>query len=195
MHVSLLALAGVAAAARNEYDRPDLRGSYWDVSISTQSGRPGYSIRDFSASFHTPLSTQTFEGKCHYSFVPQGTSPPAETNECSGGLKYEWDCKPSLSYLVVGNENSSIFNIEDECADTKSDTNVTLLESTVVLGNDTLWIYGLPTKIETTRRSDGMSSTTKGDGRIEISHYCIKDYGCGYADGCISTACHEEKTK
>lgn len=105
MRVSLLALAGAAAASsflngRNEYDRPDLRGSYWDVSISIQSGRPGYNIRDFSASLHTPVSTQTFEGKCHYSFVPQGTSPPAETDECSEGLKYEWNSKSSLSLPV-----------------------------------------------------------------------------------------------
>lgn len=106
MRISLLALAGAAAAASplgpdsSEYDRPDLTGSYWDVSISTQSGRPGYTIRDFSASFHSPVSAQAFEGKCHYSFVPQGTSPPAETDECNGGLRYEWDCKSSLAFFV-----------------------------------------------------------------------------------------------
>jgi hypothetical protein len=93
MRISLLALAAAATAAASEYDRPDLRGSYWDVSISTQSGRPGYSIRDFSTSFHSPIAAQVVEEKCHYSFVPQGTSPPAETDECSSGLKYEWDCK------------------------------------------------------------------------------------------------------
>lgn len=87
------------------------------------------------------------------------------------------------------------FHMEDGRPNIGSDTNVTYLESTIALGNDTLRIYGLPTKIETTRRSDGMSSTTKGEGKVEISHYCIKDYGCGYADGCISTECHEGKTK
>ncbi|KAF3042875.1 hypothetical protein E8E12_002441 [Didymella heteroderae] len=170
MRLSLLALAGVVAAS--EYDRPDLRGSYWDVSISMQSGRPGYSIRDFSAAFHTPITAQVTEGKCHYSFVPQGTSPPAVTDECSPALKFEWN-----------------------------NSNVTFLEQTLVLGNDTLWIYGLSTKIETTRRSDGMSSTTKGDGRVDISHYCIKPRagggiptGCGYANGCISTECNNKKT-
>lgn len=95
---SVIALTGLAAARDydNEYDRPDLRGSYWDVSISTQSGRPGYTITDFSASFHSPYTNETFaptQGKCHYSFVPQGTSPPSETNECDGGLKYKWNCK------------------------------------------------------------------------------------------------------
>jgi hypothetical protein len=96
MRLPLLALASVGViAARDygsEYDRPDLRGSYWDVSISTQSGRPGYTITDFSAALHTPITAKVSEGKCHYSFVPQGTSPPAETNECTGGLKYEWNC-------------------------------------------------------------------------------------------------------
>jgi hypothetical protein len=91
-----LALAGSAAVtvAESEYDRPDLTDTYWDVSISTQSGRPGYSIRDFNATFHSSI-TNAIEGKCHYSFVPQGTSAPAETDECSTGLKYEWDCKSS----------------------------------------------------------------------------------------------------
>ena len=91
-----LALASLTAttAAASEYDRPDLTDTYWDVSISTQSGRPGYSIRDFNATFHSSI-TRAIEGKCHYSFVPQGTSAPAETDECSTGLKYEWDCKSS----------------------------------------------------------------------------------------------------
>jgi hypothetical protein len=62
-----------------------------------------------------------------------------------------------------------------------------------VLGNETVRIYGLETKIETTRRSDGMSSTTKGSGRVEISHYCGYG-GCGYANGCISTECNDKKT-
>ena len=91
-----LVLAGSAAVtvAESEYDRPDLTDTYWDVSISTQSGRPGYSIRDFNATFHSSI-TNAIEGKCHYSFVPQGTSAPAETDECSTGLKYQWDCKSS----------------------------------------------------------------------------------------------------
>ncbi|KAI4907628.1 uncharacterized protein J4E92_011051 [Alternaria infectoria] len=121
-----LALAGSAAVtvAESEYDRPDLADTYWDVSISTQSGRPGYSIRDFNATFHSSI-TNVIEGKCHYSFVPQGT--------------------------------------------------------------------------KTTRRSDGMSSTTKGNGKVDISHYCIKPgsgtySGCGYANGCVSTKCNNEKT-
>jgi hypothetical protein len=100
MRISLLALA--AGAAASEYDRPDLRGSYWDVSISTQSGRPGYNIRDFTAAFHTPVAAQVIEGKCHYSFVPQGTSPPAERDECSPELKYEWDCKSSFQFCWLG---------------------------------------------------------------------------------------------
>jgi len=44
-----------------------------------------------------------------------------------------------------------------------------------------------------------MSSTTKGNGRVDISHYCIKPgsgtySGCGYANGCVSTKCNNEKT-
>lgn len=95
---ALVAFTGLAVARDydNEYDRPDLRGSYWDVSISTQSGRPGYTITDFNVTFHSPYVSEVFapsQGKCHYSFVPQGTSAPAETNECEGGLKYEWNCR------------------------------------------------------------------------------------------------------
>ncbi|KAF1922870.1 uncharacterized protein M421DRAFT_426489 [Didymella exigua CBS 183.55] len=164
MRLSLLALTGAAIAAASEYDRPDFTGAYWDVSVSTQTGRPGYTITDFSASFHSPLASQAVEGKCHYSFVPQGTSPPAETNECTGGLKYEWNY-----------------------------TNVTFLEHTVVLGNETVLMFGLSTKIETTRRSDGMSSTTTGSGKVGISHYCGYG-GCGYANGCISSECNAKKT-
>ncbi|KAF3048605.1 hypothetical protein E8E11_009787 [Didymella keratinophila] len=94
MRFSILALALAAAAPAaaqlgpesSEYDRPDLRGSYWDVSINTQSGRPGYTITDFGATFHSPVLSKAVEGKCHYSFVPQGTSPPSTTNECTDGL-------------------------------------------------------------------------------------------------------------
>lgn len=88
-----------------------------------------------------------------------------------------------------------VFDMEDGRANDLSDTNVTFLEHTIVLGNNTLGVYGLSTKIETTRRSDGMSSTTKGEGRVEISHYCVKGWGCGYANGCISEKCNEEKEK
>lgn len=38
-----------------------------------------------------------------------------------------------------------------------------------------------------------MSSTTKGTGRVDISHYCGWG-GCGYANGCISTKCNDEAT-
>lgn len=198
MRLSLLTLAGLAAAASplgpnsSEYDRPDLTGSYWNVSISTQSGRPGYSIRDFSAAFHTPITAQTTEGKCHYSFVPQGTSPPAETDECSEGLKYEWDCKSAFHFAV--NWKITFVRPSEEGTNMVTDTNVTFLQQTLFLGNDTLWVFGLSTKIETTRRSDGMSSTTQGDGRVDISHYCVVGWGCGYANGCISTECNDKKT-
>lgn len=75
------------------------------------------------------------------------------------------------------------------------DTNVTFLEHEFIWGNNTLTAYGLSTKIETTRRSDGMSSVTKGEGKVEISHYCVDGWGCGYANGCISLECNDEKTK
>jgi hypothetical protein len=75
------------------------------------------------------------------------------------------------------------------------DTNVTFLEHTFAWGNNTLTAYGLSTKIETTRRSDGMSSITKGEGKVEIKHYCVAGWGCGYANGCISEKCNDEKTK
>lgn len=61
-----------------------------------------------------------------------------------------------------------------------------------MLGNESVWLYGLSTKIDTTRRSDGMSSTTKGTGRVDISHYCGYG-GCGYANGCILDECNDRK--
>jgi hypothetical protein len=105
MHISILAFAGLAAASpalivRNN-GRPDLSRSYWDATIASQSGRPGYSIRDLSASFHSPKLAQTVNAKCHYSFVPQGTSPPAETDTCDPGLQYTWDCTSSLVLNVL----------------------------------------------------------------------------------------------
>jgi hypothetical protein len=100
MRVSALAFAGLCAASpalvARKQGRVDVSGSYWDVTISVQSGRPGYTIRDLTTSFHNPKFEQTVEGKCHYSFVPQGTSPPAETDQCDKGLQYTWDCTSSL---------------------------------------------------------------------------------------------------
>jgi hypothetical protein len=98
MRISALVFAGLAAAAPStliarKEGRPDLSGSYWDATISSQTGRPGYIIRDLTASFHRAGSEQIVEGTCHYSFVPQGTSPPAETDRCDPGLSYTWDCE------------------------------------------------------------------------------------------------------
>lgn len=96
MRITLFTLAGLAAASpalvTREQGWPDLSGSYWDVVAAQQSGRPGYLIKDLSVTFHSSKSDQTAEAKCHYSFVPQGTRPPAETNQCSSGLVYDWDC-------------------------------------------------------------------------------------------------------
>lgn len=101
MHISALLFAGLAAAAPStliarNHGRPDFSGSYWDATISAQSGRPGYSIRDLTTTFHRAGTEHTLGGTCHYSFVPQGTSPPAETDRCDSGLSYDWDCKSTL---------------------------------------------------------------------------------------------------
>src|SRR5690242_2183044 len=96
MHFTLLAFAGLAAAApalqaRQSYYSYNLTGAYWDATITTQSGRPGYTIRDLEVSFHNPLSEKITPGTCHYSFVPQGWNPPATTSTCDAGLTYNWD--------------------------------------------------------------------------------------------------------
>lgn len=98
MRLSLLTLAGLAAAAPStliarKEGRPDLSGSYWDATVSYQTGRPGYTIRDLSATFHRAGSEQLVAGNCHYSFVPQGTSPPSEIDRCDPGSVFSWDCK------------------------------------------------------------------------------------------------------
>jgi hypothetical protein len=122
MRISALAVTGLAAASptlvARKQGRPDISGSYWDVTISRQSGRPGYSIRDLSASFHNPKFEQTVNAACHYSFVPQGTSPPSVTDRCDSGLQYTWDCTsflflnallPSLVPLVFPHDKADIY--------------------------------------------------------------------------------------
>lgn len=105
MRFSVVALAGLTAAAPStlvarQSAKVDISGSYWDVTLKTESGRPGYSIRDLAAVFNNPKFEQSASGKCHYSFVPQGTSPPAETDTCDKGLTYTWDCKSQHSTSV-----------------------------------------------------------------------------------------------
>jgi hypothetical protein len=85
-----LALSGlVAAAAAQSFD---LTGAFWDVSVTTQTGRPGYEIKDVTANFHNPLSAENKAGKCHYSFVPNN-GRPSITDTCDEGLAYTWDCE------------------------------------------------------------------------------------------------------
>lgn len=99
MRLSILAFAGLATAApalqvrQSSYYSYNLTGAYWDTTITTTSGRPGYTIRDLKVSFHNPLSEQTADGACHYSFVPQGWNSPAVESTCDKGLTYNWDCK------------------------------------------------------------------------------------------------------
>ncbi|KAH8724215.1 hypothetical protein GQ44DRAFT_708823 [Phaeosphaeriaceae sp. PMI808] len=167
MRITTLALAGLSAAspalvARKE-GRPDLSGAYWDATISTQSGRPGYSIRDLSVKFHNPKFEQSLDASCHYSFVPQGTSPPAVTDRCDPGLQYTWD------------------------------VNTLTLQHSVVVGNETLTLFG-NAKIETERKSDGTGSSVKGSGRVEIHHYCNAE-GCSDPDGCVTIECQQGKTE
>lgn len=105
MRISALAIAGLSAASpaliARKQGRPDFTGSYWDVTISEQTGRPGYQIRDLSVQFHSPKLEQNVDAACHYSFVPQGTSPPAVTDRCDTGLKYTWDCKLSVFFNIL----------------------------------------------------------------------------------------------
>jgi hypothetical protein len=85
-----LALSGlVAAAAAQSFD---LTGAFWDVSVTTQTGRPGYEIKDVTANFHNPLAAENKAGKCHYSFVPNN-GRPSITDTCDEGLAYTWDCE------------------------------------------------------------------------------------------------------
>jgi hypothetical protein len=72
-----------------------------------------------------------------------------------------------------------------------TDTTLTLRQD-VVVGNETLIIFG-NAKIETSRRSDGMSSITTGSGRVEIHHYC-NDIGCSDPDGCVTLECRAGQT-
>jgi hypothetical protein len=72
------------------------------------------------------------------------------------------------------------------------DTTLTLRQI-FVFGNGTLEVFG-SAKIETERRSDGTGgSSTKGTGRVEISHYCNDD-GCSDPDGCVTIECQQGKT-
>jgi hypothetical protein len=91
--ITSLAVAAPASLVARQSSSVDISGSYWDATITSQSGRPGYSIRDLATAFHSSKLEQTVGGTCHYSFVPQGFSPPAVTDTCDAGLTYTWDCK------------------------------------------------------------------------------------------------------
>lgn len=86
------ALAPLAAVATQAVELFDLRGAYWDVSVKTQTGRPGYEIKDVTVAFYNPLSTEAAPGSCHYSFVPNN-GRPAITDTCEKGLGWSWDCE------------------------------------------------------------------------------------------------------
>lgn len=149
MRLSTFMFAGICAASPalivRKDGRPDLTGSYWDATISTQSGRPGYSIRDLSTSFHNPNFQQNVNATCHYSFVPQGTSPPAVTDRCDSGLQYTWE------------------------------SNTLSLQQNVVLGDDILTLFGNAKIETERRSDGAGGSSTKGSGRIEVHHYCNKN--------------------
>jgi hypothetical protein len=89
MRLSLAFSGLIAAVAAQSFD---LTGAYWDVSVTTQTGRPGYEIKDVTASFHNPLAEENKAGKCHYSFVPNN-GRPSITDTCDEGLAYTWDCE------------------------------------------------------------------------------------------------------
>jgi hypothetical protein len=96
-----LTAAAPAALVARQSNSVDISGSYWDAIITSQTGRPGYIIRDLNSSFHNPKIEQTVGGKCHYSFVPQGSSAPAVTDTCDAGLTYTWDCKFRYSLVCL----------------------------------------------------------------------------------------------
>ncbi|XPS76266.1 hypothetical protein M3J09_008320 [Ascochyta lentis] len=147
MLISALAFAGLAAASSSTLvarkdGRPDYSGSYWDVTISSQSGRPGYSLRDLTTTFHRTGTEHTVAGSCHYSFVPQGTRPPAETDRCDPGLSYTWD------YTTLH------------------------VRQDIVVGNETLLFFGNAEIETVHRSDGAGGSSTRGAGRIELHHYC-----------------------
>lgn len=119
MHLSsVFALTSLAAAAPSalttrQSSSVDISGSYWDATIKYQSGRPGFQIRDLNVNFHNPKFEQVASGLCHYSFVPQGTSPPAVTDTCSEGLKYTWNCK-SKQKLYPTYYTSAFFALKED---------------------------------------------------------------------------------
>ncbi|KAJ8117827.1 hypothetical protein OPT61_g1068 [Boeremia exigua] len=166
MRFSVLAFAGLAAAVPHLQPRQDddynLTGAYWDASITTQSGRPGYTIRDLTVSFHNPLSEQAVSGTCHYSFVPQGTSNPAITSTCDTGLSYTWN-SPTLT-----------------------------LTHKVPFNNETLTLFGTVELTSSCRGDgSGGGSTCVAAGKVELSHYCRLGppiIGCFPPDG---NACGE----
>ncbi|KAH7366583.1 hypothetical protein BKA66DRAFT_470535 [Pyrenochaeta sp. MPI-SDFR-AT-0127] len=193
MRLSALALAGLATAtpttltARQSYS-VDISGSYWDATITSQTGRPGYIIRDLNISFQNPKFEQTVGGTCHYSFVPQGFGAPAETDTCDAGLTYTWDCKfeHTLSYLL-----SVCFPLlegargcgDEHVVNAETDTTLTLTQK-VEVENETLTLYGsAQIKNECKPDGAGSGSSCKGTARVELDHYCKLD---GPVRGCYS---------
>ncbi|PSN63070.1 hypothetical protein BS50DRAFT_623902 [Corynespora cassiicola Philippines] len=89
MRFSVLAFAGLACAAPSLMHRQEDYG-YWNVTVTTESGRPGWQTRDVVARYHNPNIEDPFLGVCSYRFVPQGTRPPVETSTCTEGFEYSW---------------------------------------------------------------------------------------------------------
>lgn len=76
---------------------------------------------------------------------------------------------------------------KENSANITVDTTLNLRQN-VVIGNQTILIFGNGI-IQAERRSDGTGgSSVKGSGRVEIHHYCT-DRGCSAPNGCIGLEC------
>ncbi|KAF2240662.1 hypothetical protein BU26DRAFT_525885 [Trematosphaeria pertusa] len=89
LSLPLLTLASPALLPRQD-TTPDY--GYWDATVTTDAGRPGWQTRQVSATYYNPGLAQPLSSTCTWSFVPQGTNgPPVETSRCDReGFAYAW---------------------------------------------------------------------------------------------------------
>jgi hypothetical protein len=80
MRVAILSLVGLASAAPSLLARQNTDYGFWNTTFNHATGRPGWEKRDLTAWYYRGELRATTT--CHYSFVPQGTSPPAVENWC-----------------------------------------------------------------------------------------------------------------
>ncbi|KAF1957401.1 hypothetical protein CC80DRAFT_560601 [Byssothecium circinans] len=97
MRFSILPFIGFAAALPSIIPRQDSSYGFWNVTVTEESGAPGWQTRSLTAWYYRDGLRST--SACRYAFVPQGGAPPSETNTCdNANFEYTWG-EPWCEYI------------------------------------------------------------------------------------------------